>query len=171
MPSEKLSFDVEAELGPQGGKPGRPRVIPMKSILRSLPTTAERADKQGLSNIDFSMTAEVLAVLGAINLESGLGDDKTPLKDRVEWTLRLAPFLNTLREGFKRQKGAKLPKTTEELAKEASKRSASIKKLMAALKEKPAIAGAIAAQEVLPEDESTFDPDNLEETYDDARED
>lgn len=149
---EPVPFEIEDELL-EGKKPGRPRVIPIKSILRSLPSTAERAEK-GLVNLDFSMTAEVLAVLGAINLESALGSDEVNLKDRVEWTLRMAPFLTQLREGFSRKKGAKMPKTTQALAEEASKRSESIKTLMAALGKSPAEAGAAAAEEVLGDEDA-----------------
>lgn len=145
-----VPFEVEEEeIRVDGKRPGRAKVIPLKSVLRSLPTTAARAERGGLQNLDFSMTAEVLAVLGAINLESGLGSDEVPLKDRVDWTLRMAPFLTQLREGFARRKGAKMPQTTAALAEEASKRSASIKRLTEALAKTPAQAGAAAASEVL----------------------
>ena len=158
MPGSKQKnpapLDVEEELN-RYGKPGRPRnVVPFKSLIRSLPTTAQRAEKTGLKDLDFSMTAEVLAVLGAINLETGLSSDDVALKDRVDWVLRMAPFLTQLREGFSRKKGAKMPKTTEALAQEASRRSESIKKLMDALGKTPAEAGKMAAEEVLADDES-----------------
>lgn len=155
-----VPFEVEdEEIRIDGKRPGRAKVIPLKSVLRSLPTTAARAEKTGLQGLDFSMTAEVLAVLGAINLESGLGSEDVPLKDRVDWTLRMAPFLTQLREGFARRKGAKMPQTTAALAEEASKRSASIKRLTEALAKTPAQAGAAAASVVLedPDDECDHD--------------
>ena len=152
----EAALEVETEFG---RKPGRAKIIKFGSILRSLPTTDARIVKSGLSNIDFSMTAEVLSVLGAINLETGLGNEDVPLKDRVEWTLRMAPFLSQLREGFSRKKGTKLPKTTAALAEETAKRSESIKKLMSALNKSPAEAGQAAADEVLPpaEDDDTVE--------------
>jgi len=135
-------------------KPGRPRnVIPINSLMRGLPTTADRLATDGMASLDFSMTAEVLAVLGAITLERALGTDEVSIEKRVEWTLRLAPFLGQLREGFVRRKGAKLPATTQALAEEASKRSSSIKTLMAALGKPAEEAGTIAAKEVLPDAE------------------
>jgi hypothetical protein len=154
MPASKtpnpLPLDVEDEQTTPK-KVGRPKVIPIKSILRALPTTAERTEKTGLTNLDFSMTAEVLAVLGAINLETALGSDEVALKDRVDWTLRMPPFLTQLREGFSRKKGARMPRTTQALAEEASKRSENIKKLMESLGRTPAEAGATAAEVVLDE--------------------
>jgi len=158
----EVALETETEFG---RKPGRPKVIRFGSILKSLPTTDARIVKGGLASIDFSMTAEVLSVLGAINLENGLGSEDVPLKDRVEWTLRMAPFLGQLREGFSRKKGNKLPKTTAALAEETAKRSASIKKLVDALKKTPAEAGKIAADELLPqpleEDDDTVEvPDD-----------
>ena len=143
----EAATEIETEFG---RKPGRSKVIRFGTILKSLPTTDARIVKSGLSNIDFSMTAEVLSVLGAINLENGLGSEDVPLKDRVEWTLRMAPFLSQLREGFSRKKGAKLPKTTAALAEETAKRSASIKKLVSALNKSPAESGKAAADELLP---------------------
>ena len=133
-------------------KSGRPRaVIPINSLMRAIPSTADRLANDGMASLDFSMTAEVLAVLGAITLERALGTDDVSIEKRVEWTLRLAPFLGQLREGFPRRKSAKLPATTQALAEEAGKRSASIKTLMAALGKPAEEAGTIAANEVLPD--------------------
>ena len=151
--SNLTDLEIEAEIGK---KNGRPRVVRFNSILKSLPTTDLRVVTNGIANIDFSMTAEVLSVLGAINLEMALGSEDVALKDRVEWTLKMAPFLSQLREGFTRKKGNKLPKTTAALAEESAKRSASIKKLIEALSKTPTEAGKIASEEIL-EDEDDND--------------
>lgn len=154
---DPLPFELEEDEG-LVKKNGRPKnIIPMKSLLRALPNTADRIEEGGVRNIDFSMTAEVLAVLGAINLENALSSDDVNLKDRVEWTLRLAPFLTQLREGFARKKGVKLPKTTAALAEEMARRSESIKKLAGALGKPAQEAGATAASVVLSEDEDDED--------------
>jgi hypothetical protein len=113
----------------------------MKSLLRGLPTTDARVMEGGLQAVDLSMTAEVIAVLEAILLEKALGDEKIPLEKKVEWVLRSPPFLTRLTEGFARKKGAKMPKTTEALKEEFSKRSESVARLVSAL-------GTSAAAEV-----------------------
>lgn len=153
-PVPPLPIEVEEEnIGLHSLNAGRPRVIPLRSVLRRLPSTSLRANDGGIEAVDLSVTAEVIAVLEAIILEAALADEKIPAEKKVEWVLRSAPFLSRLTEGFARKKGTNMPKTVDALKEEFAARSESIRKLQEQLGTPEGEAAATeAVNEVLPDE-------------------
>lgn len=113
---------------------GRPRkgtsvAPPLDSVTRAIKGVEQIANEVG--ELDFSLTRKQLATDSAITLERGLraNEQVVPLKQKVEWALRIAPFIAMLETLVPKDTGASMPKTEKGVEAELGSRIDNLKKM------------------------------------------
>lgn len=132
MPSSNTPPVADPEMVEEGlvkadmrGRPATP--LPMKTILRRIPSVADQA-AEGRA-VDLPLAGEMLALIAAITLEKGLRDTDIPLSTRVDWALRSPALFIKLADGFAPKKKNNYPATKAGVQEEVAARMAKIKEL------------------------------------------
>lgn len=117
------------------GRPANP--MPLKSILRRMPSVAEFVEKDGVQGSDLTFLAKLLVLQHAILLQTVYRDDEVDLLRKVEVANKALGIIDKLRDGWRDPNAdkAKYPHTETELDGELAKRLKQMQELDKAIKD------------------------------------
>lgn len=103
-------------------RPNRKSQVSMIAVERRIKRLTEQIVKLGPENVSLALVAKYHKLLAAINVEEGLLDQTIDLKQRVEWSLRISPYISMLTEGVPKHVKDPYPKVTKQVEAEISQR-------------------------------------------------